>query len=106
MATAAVLGAVREPIVILRSVSGNGQTFALDPSSKARVREVFGSQAHIHPRVSIAHETAADYESMRGDLLPQIIQLLTGVTKAQLEQVGDVVFRDPVTGEDVPQRSE
>ena len=95
-----------EPIVIHRSVSGNGQTFALDPLSEARVRELFGGRVHIHPRVSLGHETAADYESMRVDLVPQIVQLLTGVSQAQLEALGEVVFRDPVTDENVPLRSE
>lgn len=106
MSTAQALDLAHEPIVIFRSVSGNGQTFALDPSSKARVREFFGHRVHLHPRVSIAHETAADYESMRGDLVPQIIQLLTGVSREQLEQLGEVIFRDPVTDEEVPRRSE
>ena len=106
MSTAEALDLAPEPIVIFRSVNGNGQTFALEPASKARVREFFGGQAHIHPRVSIAHETAADYESLREDMLPQIIQLLTGVSKAQLERLGEVVFIDPVTGEAVPHRSE
>lgn len=106
MSTAEALDLALEPIVILRSVSGNGQTFALDPLSEARVREVFGDHVHIHPRVSIGHETAADYDSMRVDLVPQIVQLLTGVSLARLETLGEVVFRDPVTEQDVPQRSQ
>ncbi len=105
MATAPALDLAREPIVIFRSVSGNGQTFALDPLSEARVREFFGGQVHIHPRVSIGHETAADYESMRVDLGPQIIQLLTGLSQGRLEALGEVVFRDPVTEREVPLRS-
>ncbi|MCX4244760.1 hypothetical protein [Paraliomyxa miuraensis] len=104
MSTAEALDLAREPIVVFRSVSGNGQTFALESSSKARVREYFGHRAHLHPRVSIAHETAADYDSMREDLVPQIIHLLTGVSREQLEVLGEVVFRDPVTEHEVPLR--
>jgi len=106
MVAARALDFASEPIVIHRSVNGNGQTFALDPLSEARVRERFGSRVHILPRVSLGLETEADYASMRVELMPQIVQLLTGVSHAQLEVLGEVVFRDPVTDEDVPLRSE
>lgn len=106
MVAAQALDLEPEPIVIFRSVNGNGQTFTLDPSSEARVRELFGGRAHIHPRVSLGHESAADYDSIRMGLVPQIIELLTGVPQAQLETLGEVMFVDPVTDQDVPVRSE
>jgi hypothetical protein len=105
MVAAAALDLAPEPIVIHRSVNGNGQTFALDPLSETRVRECFGDRVHIHPRVSLGHESQADYDSMRADLVPHIVQLLTGVSQAQLETLGEVVFLDPVTDREVPLRA-
>jgi hypothetical protein len=66
MVAAEALDLELEPIVIYRSVNRDGQTFGLDPLSRRRVREHFGDQVHLHPRVFIAHETAADHEAVRG----------------------------------------
>jgi hypothetical protein len=85
------------PIIIYRSVNRQGQTFALEPLSKMRLREHLGEDVHLHPRVFIAHETTADYERVRRDLAAQVIQLLAGVSEERLQEFGGVEFRDPAT---------
>jgi hypothetical protein len=85
------------PIIIYRSVNRDGQTFALDPLSRMRLRETLGDAVHMHPRVFIAHETAADYARVRADLAAQLIPLLTGVSEIRLIEFGGVSFRDPAT---------
>jgi hypothetical protein len=101
MVTAQVLDLEPEPIVIYRSVNRDGQTFGLEPLSRNRVRERFGEQVHLHPRVFIAHESEADYESVRGELATLVVQLLTGVHPERLDELGGVSFRDPATDEEV-----
>lgn len=107
MSTAEALDLEAGPIVIYRTVNRDGQTFALAPSSRNRLREHFGHDVlHLHPRVFIAHETADDYNSMYGDLAKQVVQFLTGLSLDRLQSLGKPVFRDPVTEEDVPIRDE
>jgi hypothetical protein len=101
MSTAEALDLVPEPIVIHRSVNRDGQTFGLEPLSRQRVRDRFGDQVHLHPRVFIAHDSAADYESVRGDLAALVIQLLTGVHPERLDELGGVSFRDPATDDEL-----
>ena len=106
MSTAEALDLTSGPIVVYRSVNRDGQTFALAPSSRKRLREHFGEDhLHLHPRVFIAHETADDYDSMYGDLAKQVVQLLTGLSPDRLQSLGGVIFRDPVTEDEVPMRS-
>lgn len=101
MSTAEALDLISEPIVVYRSVNRDGQTFGLEPLSRQRVRDRFGDGVHLHPRVFIAHETAADYESVRGDLAALVIQLLTGVQADRLSELGGVSFRDPATDDEL-----
>jgi biopolymer transport protein ExbD len=91
-----------EPIVIYRSVTRDGATFALEPRSLDRLREAFGAAVHARDRIFIAHETRADYEQVQGAIAPQIVALLTGLGEERLQSIGGVVFRDPVTERDLP----
>jgi hypothetical protein len=90
-----------DPIIIYRSVNRDGQTFALEPLSRDRLRQSFGNAVRVRPRVFIAHETAADHGQLHGDLVAQIVQLLTGVSEAKLASLGGVSLRDPVTDEEI-----
>jgi hypothetical protein len=92
-----------EPLVIHRSVNGDGETFALEPRSLRRLRQVLGPAAHPRPRVFIAHETKADYEHVHGAIAGQVITLLTGVSEERLRGTfGGVTFQDPVTEQELP----
>jgi hypothetical protein len=90
-----------EPFIIYRSVNRDGQTFALEPLSRERLRRVFAGAVRLHPRVFIAHETVGSYEQLDVDLLGQVVQLLAGVSKSRLDEVGGVSVRDPVTNEEI-----
>jgi hypothetical protein len=95
--------APRQPLVVYRSVNREGETYALEPRSLARIHEVLGAAVHARPRVFIAHETRADYEKVHGAIAQQIIQLLTGVSEERLrDSVGEVIFRDSTTEKDLP----
>lgn len=86
-----------EPLIIYRSVNSAGATFALELRSRERVRRAF-REAHVHPRVFIAHEPKADHHHVRADLVRQVAELLTGVALERLNQkFGSVALRDPVT---------
>lgn len=93
-----------DPIVIYRSVNGNGQTLGLAPLQENEIRQRCGAMARFHPRVTIAHECKADYESLREALLAPILQILTGVPPERQHELGGVRILDPVTEEEVPRR--
>jgi len=94
-----------EPIVIYRTVNREGATFSLKPSSRERLQERYGSAVHFRSRIFIAHETRADYEAVHSALTGQIVALLTGLSEEQLQELGGVTFRDPVTEVDIPKRA-
>jgi hypothetical protein len=67
-----------------------------------RLRSELGSAVHARPRIFIAHEKRADYEHIHGAIAEQIIELLTGVSEERLRSLGGVMFRDPVTEQELP----
>lgn len=89
-----------DAIVIYRSANGDGETYSLKPSSADLLRSKFGT-VHIRPRLFIANETRADYQKIHGDIVPQIVALLTGLSQERLKAIG-VTFRDAVTERDLP----
>lgn len=93
------------PIVIYRSVTRDGETFALDAASRDRLSQHFGELARFHSRVFIGNETRADYEAIHASIVPQVVQLLTGLALDRLQELGGVVFRDPVTEREIQQSS-
>ena len=90
-----------DPIIIYRSVNRDGQTFAIEPMSLERLRQSLGREAHVHPRVFVAHESAADHDQLHGELVAQIVRLLTGVSEERLAFLGGISLRDPVTDEEL-----
>ena len=99
--SAPLVGTRETPIVIYRSVNRDGETYALESRSLRRLRDTLGEAVHAHPRVFIAHETGADYDAVHGAIVPQVIQLLTGLTEERLRPLGGVSFRDPVTEQEL-----
>jgi hypothetical protein len=91
-----------EPIIVYRSVNGNGETFAVEPQSLRRLRATFGVGLRSHPRVFIAHDVLADRDHIQDSVAPQVVALLTGLSEERLKSLGGVIFRDPVTERDLP----
>ncbi len=91
--------------MIYRSVTRDGETFALEPQSRERLEAEFGTVARLHSRVFIGHETRADFETIHSSIVPQVVQLLTGLSLERLQPVGGVVFRDPTTDREIRQSS-
>lgn len=96
--------AVNRPIVIYRTANRDGETFAIDPLCRERLRERFGDVFRSRQRVFIAHETRADYEHVHGQIVPQIVVLLTGLSEERLNEVGPVIFVDAVTERELPRK--
>jgi hypothetical protein len=91
-----------DPIIIYRSVDRDGETYALEPRSLQRLREAFGPAVHSRARIFLTHETRADYEHVQGNVAPQIVMLLTGLSEDRMKHLCGVMFRDPVTDRDLP----
>lgn len=86
------------PIIIHRSVNRDGQTFGLDAEAVGQVQQCFPDQVRVHPRVFIAHGTAADMDAVDINLFRQVVMLLTGVSLERLEQrLGTVHMWDSAT---------
>ena len=85
------------PIVIYRGANRDGETFALEPRSLDGLKHEFGESVPSTSRVFIGHDTRYDYETIHGNVVPQVVILLTGVPEERLSQLGGVVFRDPAT---------
>lgn len=60
------------PIVVLRSVNREGETFALETRSLDRLRATLGDAVRSHPRIFIAHETRADIDGVERSITSQI----------------------------------
>lgn len=83
---------------ITRSTQRDGFTFSLNPQSALKLRQ---KEPEIRPlpRIFIAFDTAGDFQSYRGDLYEQVVQLLTQLTDEELnEKFGGYEIVDPVTG--------
>ena len=85
------------PVVIYQSADREGSTFALSPDSKRALEARFRSSLRPAPRVFIAHGTDHDFQRIHGSLSRHLLILLTGLEEAQLQEIGDVQFQDPVT---------
>jgi hypothetical protein len=94
--------APRKPVEILRSVNRDGETYALSPGTKERLRATFGDDVRARSRLFISHETRADYDHVHKDIAAQVVILLTGLTEDRLRDLGGVRFLDAVTERELP----
>lgn len=90
-----------DPIIIYRTLNRDGQTFAIEPLSLERLRRSLGDEVHVRPVVFVAHESSSDYDQLDGDVVAQVIRLLTGVAEATLAPLGGVSLRDPITDDEL-----
>lgn len=96
---------IAEPLIVHRSVDGDGATYALDLRTRRRLKEHFGDAAHLPPRIYIAHETPEDSRRIHASIRERLVLLLTGLTEDALATLGEVQFRDAVTGEPLDAQS-
>lgn len=90
-------------MIILRSVTRDGATYSLDPGSLDALRQRFGEAVHARSRLFLSHETRSDYESVHASIVPQVIQLLTGLSEDRLRtSFGEIRFLDPATEQEIP----
>jgi hypothetical protein len=82
----------QSPIIIFHSVNREGQTFALDPSSKSQIREVCGEEIYLPPRVFIAFDLKQKEKALPEDIFPLIGFLLTGLSNEEIERLGGISF--------------
>lgn len=83
-------------IQINRSAVQDGFTFSLHPLSE---RELKRKMPNVHPlpHIFIALDRAYDFQTDRGDLYDQIVQLLTRLNEQELADLGGFEVLDPVT---------
>lgn len=84
------------PLVIHRSADDHGATYSLSASSKRCILVRF-PEAYVSPRIFVAHTTEQDRECIRESMQADLTRLLTGLSDAQLSQLGGAQFQDPVS---------
>jgi hypothetical protein len=72
--------------------------FSLYEESKRRVSAVLGESGPLLLPVGIDLSTKELFEELHGDILPHIIDGLTGLRTEQILELGGVTFRDAETG--------
>ncbi len=78
----------------------DGYTFRLHPRSKAELQKKFPGR-HLLTSIFTSYERNCNFESIHGSVLPHVAMVLTGFSENQLEELGGVVFLDPVSGEEL-----
>jgi len=81
-------------VIIYWSTNRTGSTFALRPDGQRRVRAAF-AEAHLPPRVFVAHESDADRGTIHSSLRRLVPMMLTGLPEEKLRTLGEIQF---VTG--------
>ena len=78
----------------------DGYTFRLHPRSKAELQKKFPGR-HLLTSIYTSYERRYDFESIHGSALPHVAMVLTSLSEDQLEELGGVVFVDPVSEEEL-----
>jgi hypothetical protein len=84
------------PVVILIGRQSDGLSYTLSPSSKKLIWKKFPT-SNIAPSVFISTTTQSDFEGIHGSIWEQVAIILTGLSSAQIEQLGGYQIYDPVT---------
>ena len=88
----------RSPLIVLVGLRSDGATYALHPLSTRRLKGEFPEAVPV-PAVFVGYERRADFKDRHGPLWGRSIELLTGVSVAQLHQLGAVIIESPTTQE-------
>lgn len=87
-----------EPLVVWRETDDERSMFTLDSESRRRVQEALTPDADWSPYpVTIEHGTRQEFESNYGNLLPNIIPVVVGMTLAKVAALGGVKLCDKHT---------
>lgn len=78
----------------------DGYTFRLHPKSEAELQKRFPGR-RLPASIFTLYEAHSEFETMHGSVLPHVAMVLTGLSEDQLEELGGVVFVDPVSGEEL-----
>jgi len=83
----------RKALVVRETATENGWKFQLDEPSLMRVRELLGS-AWVPPVVATSSEFRSEFAALDGDLLPQVLPTLVGLSPERALAMGGVVVLD------------
>jgi hypothetical protein len=83
---------VRAPLRIVCSYESGGKSFQLTSASAKRVAVI--RPEFMPVRVRISDDMRADFETLVGELYPHLVASLTGLSNAQLGQLGGVQIVD------------
>lgn len=81
-------------ILINIGQQSDGCTYALHPRSLHEIKEKYAVRPA--PSIFVGYDTRDEFESLHGDMWPQIATLLTGLSWQQIESEGGAFLYDPV----------
>jgi hypothetical protein len=84
------------PLVIYIGRQGDGGVYNLGPWSKKRIEDAF-PQARRVPFLHIGYYDMQDFEKLQGPFWPCFVELLTGLTLKQLDEMGGVILYEVPT---------
>jgi hypothetical protein len=99
-----------QPIEINVGYQLDGITYQLHPKSKKRISEYLethpGLRSHPVSSVFISYDTKKVYQQMYASIDPQVVLLLTGLSKEEIKALGGYKVVEPSTGRPVAQSPE
>ena len=85
-----------ERITVWVGKDWDGFTFRLRPKSREMLRSRFPA-ASMLPQISISFDTKSGFEAIHGPIYRQVLELLTGLSKEEIDTIGGGVFIDAVS---------
>jgi hypothetical protein len=83
----------KAPLTVREQRAAEGVRYQLDEPSVARIRELLGERWEP-PSVSVPDEVRSQFGSLHGDLLPQVLPTLVGLSAESALALGGVVVMD------------
>jgi hypothetical protein len=83
------------PLKIAIGFESDGCVYELDSSSEDRVAEAYPNVPRL-PAVLFGFSNRAEFQTLHGPLWPVVGELLTGLTRDQIAELGGLRIYDPV----------
>lgn len=83
-----------DPLVVYATRGFDNYTYALHPFSERRLLQAH-PKTQLPSRLTIAFDAQETVDKMHGEVFGQAAPLLTGLTLAEIEELGGIEIREP-----------
>jgi hypothetical protein len=85
-----------ERITVWVGKDWDGFTFRLRPKTREMLRAKF-PEASMLPQISISFDSKSGFEAIHGPIYRHVLELLTGLSRGEIDAIGGGVFVDAVS---------